>query len=181
MKPFLFSLSLLLFFLRVAGAEEIPAEAQRLLEKKARASAQSEAKLIRDLEALRNKYTRAGNTVAAKQVEILIAARSAVPGSSRRPDPEFDGTKWAFHNKAGLLGELEFLPGGRIRSKEYKNSTWTRIDKDTIRFEFEKDESKNIAGGHVVFSFQDSTRTKMSGLQSVLGTPRYLLKAESKR
>jgi hypothetical protein len=39
----------------------------------------------------------------------------------------------------------------------------------------------NVAGGHVVFSFHDSTRTKMSGLQSVLGTPRYLIKAESKR
>lgn len=181
MKPFLFSLSIPLFLLTVAVAEEIPAEAQRLLDKRAQSSAQSEAKLIRDLEALKGKYTRAGNPEAARQVEILIAARPVAAGSSRRPDPEFDGTKWAFHNKSGLLGELEFLPGGRIRSKEYKNSTWTRIDKDTIRFEFEKDEAKDIAGGHVVFSFQDSTRTKMSGLQSKLGTPRYLIKAESKR
>ena len=181
MKPFLFSLSILLFLLAVAVAEEIPAEAQRLLDKRAQSSAQSEAKLIRDLEALKGKYTRAGNPEAARQVEILIAARPVAAGSSRRPDPEFDGTKWAFRNKSGLLGELEFLPGGRIRSKEYKNSTWTRIDKDTIRFDYEKNEAKNIAGGHVVFSFQDSTRTKMSGLQSVLGTPRYLIKAESRR
>lgn len=181
MKPFLFSLSIPLFLLTTALAEEIPAEAQRLLDKRAQSAVQSEAKLIRDLEALKSKYTRAGNSEAAKKVEFLIAARPLAPGISMGPDPEFDGTKWAFHNKSGLLGELEFLTGGRIRSKEYKNSTWTRIDKDTIRFEFEKDEAKDIAGGHVVFSFQDSTRTKMSGLQSKLGTPRYLIKAESRR
>ena len=102
MKPFLSSLSILLFLLTVTVADEIPAEVQRLLDKRAQSAAQSEAKLIRDLETLKGKYTRAGNTEAASQVEILIAARPVAAGSSRRPDPEFDGTKWAFRNKAGL-------------------------------------------------------------------------------
>lgn len=33
--------------------------------------------------------------------------------------------RWTFHNKAAAvrLGELEFRPGERIRSREYKNPT----------------------------------------------------------
>lgn len=88
-------------------------------------------------------------------------------------DEEFEGATWAFHNKAGKLGELELLAGGRISSVKYPNSGWQRLDKDTIRFQYDRND-KNPDPGHVVFRFQDAARTQMKGIQSGLGTPRYL-------
>jgi hypothetical protein len=98
-----------------------------------------------------------------------------MPTPANSGDPEFDGTFWEFRNKSHL-GNLEFLPGGKIRSSEYPGSTWTRIDQNTIRFEYASDKKAGIAGGHVTFKFSNANRTMMSGVQSELGTPRYLHK-----
>jgi hypothetical protein len=104
--------------------------------------------------------------------------REALGGAPPEPksvpaDEEFEGTTWAFHNKAGKLGELEF--GGRITSVQYPNSGWQRLDKDKIRFQYDRND-KNPDPGHVVFRFQDAARNHMKGIQSGLGTPRYLYK-----
>jgi hypothetical protein len=86
-------------------------------------------------------------------------------------DTEFEGTTWAFHNKGGKLGEIELLAGGKIKSQQYPKASWKLIDKNTLRYQY-GDEPDD----HVLFRFQDDTRTRMQGNQSQLGTPRYLYK-----
>jgi hypothetical protein len=121
------------------------------------------------LKELQMEYTKAGRLEDAVAVQKVIDSR--IPTS----DPDFDNTFWEFRNKSHL-GNLEFLPGGKIKSSEYPGSLWARIDKDTIRFEYLADEKTGIAGGHVTFKFDDANRTRMTGVQSELGTPRYLHK-----
>jgi len=134
------------------------------------------------------QFTQSGD------LEAAVAARNAreslesdprfaetdpIEGSAAAPsDPEFDGTFWEFRNRSGRLGELEFLAGGTIRSKEYPESSWLRVNEDTIRFQYGKDEAAGVAGGHVTFRFQGTDRTRMSGRQSELGTTRYLHKID---
>jgi len=166
--------SLVLF--TIASAGDIPDDARSLIEKRDEAVARIDLILVGELEKLKIKYTQLGDLDSAVNIVGLIEHYSGIASDTRPPDAEFDGTSWAFHNRSGRLGVLHFLAGGKIESKEYPNSSWIRIDEDTIRFQYHTDESSSIAGGHVTFRFQDAERSKMSGKQSELGTPRYLHK-----
>jgi hypothetical protein len=136
------------------------------------------AVLRRGLDNTYKQYRDALREDASFQKPISQATNSpTIPNATKTigPDPEFDGTSWGFHNKAGRLGELVLLGGGKIKSDQYPNSGWQRLDKDTIRFQYDRDD-KSPDPGHVVFRLQDAARTQMKGIQSGLGTPRYLYK-----
>jgi hypothetical protein len=149
---------------------------QNLIKKRDEAVSQIDITFVRELEKMKLKYTKLGDLESANKIVDLIARHAIKVVDGTPADPEFEGTKWEFHNKSGRLGFLEFQAGGKVKSKEYPNSSWQRVDKDTIRFQYEKNESAGIAGGHVTFRFQDANRSKMSGTQSEIGTPRYLYK-----
>lgn len=165
----------LLLLITLVSASELPDDVQRLIDKRSEAVAQINLKFVRELEKLKIKYTKAGDLDSANAIVALIEKTPVKDVNSVPADPEFDGTSWAFHNKAGKLGELEFLAGGKIKSDKYPNSGWRRIDKDTIRFQYDRDD-KSPEPGHVIFRFQGAARDQMSGIQSGLGTPRYLYK-----
>jgi hypothetical protein len=165
----------LLMLTTLVSAGELPDDVQRLIDKRGEAIAQIDLKFVNEMEKLKTKYTKAGDLDSANAIVALIKKTPAKVVDAVPADPEFDGTTWAFHNKAGRLGELELLAGGKIKSEKYPNSGWRRIDKDTIRFQYDRDD-KSPEPGHVVFRFQGAARDQMSGIQSGLGTPRYLYK-----
>jgi hypothetical protein len=166
------SISLLLA--AILAGSELPSDVQNLITKRDEAIEKIDVTFVRELEKLKIKYTKLGDLDSANRIVDLIAKHPIK--SSDASDHEFDGTTWEFLNKSGRLGLLEFLAGGKVKSKEYPNSSWQRVDKDTIRFQYEKNQASGIAGGHVIFRFQDANRSKMSGIQSELGTIRYLHK-----
>ena len=165
----------LLMLTTLVSAGELPDDVQRLIDKRGEAIAQIDVKFVNELEKLKTKYTKAGDLDSANAIVALIEKTPVKVLNAVPADPEFDGTSWAFHNKAGRLGELEFLAGGKIKSDKYPNSGWRRIDKNTIKFQYDRDD-KSPEPGHVVFRFQGAARDQMSGIQSGLGTPRYLYK-----
>lgn len=175
MKKYLRHCFQFLLLTTLVSAGELPDDLQRLIEKRGEAIAQIDLKFVKELEKLKTKYTKAGDLDSANAIVALIEKTPVKLSDAVSADPQFDGTTWALHNKAGRLGELELLPGGKIKSDKYPNSGWRRIDKDTIRFQYDKDD-KSPEPGHVVFRFQGATRDQMSGIQSGLGTPRYLYK-----
>ena len=132
---------------------------------------QNAAMELKDL-ALANKAN-----AKIKEIDDEIRKLGGTPTEPKpvQEDTEFDNTSWAFHNKAGRLGELVLLAGGKIKSDQYPKSGWHRIDKDTIRFQYDRDD-KSPDAGHVIFRFQGAARDQMSGIQSGLRTPRYLYK-----
>jgi hypothetical protein len=166
------SISLLLA--AVLAGSELPDDVQNLVTKRDEAIEKIDLTFVRELEKLKIKYTKLGDLDSANRIVALIAKHPIK--SSDSSDPEFDGTTWEFLNKSGRLGLLEFEAGGKVKSKEYPDSSWQRMDKDTIRFQYEKNQSSGVAGGHVIFRFQDTNRSKMSGTQSELGTIRFLQK-----
>lgn len=155
--------------------EEFPSEVQGLISKRNEAVTRIDRTFVAELEKLKVKYTKAGDLESANKTVKLIENYAKEIVESAPSDAEFDNTFWEFRNKSHL-GNLEFLPGGKIRSSEYPDSTWTRIDKDTIRFEYAADKKAVVAGSHVTFKFKDANRSMMTGVQSEIGTPRYLHK-----
>jgi hypothetical protein len=162
-------------FVGYSSGQDLPGDVEWLISKRKEAVAKIDRTLVDELEKLKIKYTRAGDLESANETVKVIENYSKEKAEATPSDAEFDQTSWDFRNKSHL-GNLEFLPGGKIKSSEYPGSSWTRIDKDTIRFEYLADEKSGIAGGHVTFKFDDANRTKMTGVQSELGSPRYLHK-----
>lgn len=162
-------------FVGHSAGEDLPSDVQWLVTKRNEAVAKIDRTFVDELEKLKVKYTKAGDLESANRTVKLIEEYPLQIAESTLTDAEFDGTFWEFRNKSHL-GNLEFLPGGKIRSSEYPGSSWSRIDKNTIRFEYVADKKAGIAGGHVTFKFSNANRSMMSGVQSELGTPRYLHK-----
>jgi hypothetical protein len=161
----------LLLLTTLVSAGELPDDVQRLIDKRGEAIAQIDLKFVKELEKLKTKYTKVGDLDSANAIVALIE-KTPVKVVDALPDVrEFEGTSWAFHNKAGQLGELELLAGGKIKSQKYPSSSWKLIDKNTLRFQY-----GDNPDDHVIFRFQDDSRRSMRGNQSVLGTPRYLYK-----
>ena len=171
MKKYIYLYCLALSLGTLVSAGELPDDVQRLIDSRARAVLRIDLKFVSELEKLKTKYTKAGNLDSANAIAALIKETPLPDLDAKSPDSEFVGTSWAFHNKAGQLGELEFLTGGKIKSVKYPSSSWKLTDKDTLRFQY-----GDNPDDHVIFRFQDQTRSKMQGVQSALGTPRYLFK-----
>ena len=170
MKIPIFSCCIIASLALSASAEDLPGDVQLLIKQRSDAIARIDKSFVRELEKLKIKYTKLADLEAAIAIDTLIKNSPVKDVAAVPSDPELDGTSWEFGNKSGRLGELKFLAGGKIESKDYPGSTWTRLDKDTIRFEYKASERPFHAGGHVTFKFHDSARTKMSGVQSELVT-----------
>jgi hypothetical protein len=165
-----------LFLVVHSLGDELPDDVQALVAKRDEAISRIDITFVRELEKLKVKYTKLGDLDSANKIVELIAQYPTKVENGMPSDPEFDNTTWEFRNKSKQLGILDLLPGGKVKSKNYPNSTWKRVDKDTIRFEYESDKSADVIGGHVTFRFQGANRSTMSGVQSEAGTPRYLHK-----
>jgi hypothetical protein len=171
MKKYLRYFCQLLLLTTIVSADQLPEDLQRLIDRRADGVAKIDTVFVGELEKLKIKYTKAGDLDAANAVVALIQQTPIKVVDAAPADAEFEGTTWAFHNKGGKLGEIELLAGGKIKSQQYPKASWKRIDKDTLRYQY-GDEPDD----HVLFRFQDDTRTRMQGNQSKLGTPRYLYK-----
>lgn len=105
--------------------EDIPIEIQRLNELRARQIEKIDKVYIEQLEALKIKYTKAGDLDAANQVVAIVKHLSPT-------DSEAKESKWAW----GSGGELTLKPSGIATHTAWnKNGKWRKEKDGSIRLE----------------------------------------------
>ncbi len=137
--------------------EELPREAEILLEKRQTAMERINERLNEELEKIKADRMGAGDLEGAKAVDALIAdSDKTVKNDSADP---IVGTTW---NYLGVnrqkINEFTFLKGGKVRCESsYNDANWRRLDSSTILFGYTSE------GGYVVL-YSDGNKNFMTGL-----------------
>lgn len=122
----------------------------------------------RELEKLKDKFTKAGNLEGANATVATIASLKGKPILQIKEKDPLDYTKW---NLLGvdkqIITSLNLLPDGKILSTKYKKPTWRRVDQDTILFNYGKEQT------YIIFY---KSLEGMTGYNSKNGKIRHLQK-----